>query len=100
MPSRREEFGSSVQRGAEQVGQNWASQLRASIQLEHRRASGGWPGTLSEARTQVALFLLPWLQREGQGAVVTSEQREGVARLVYASARSAWLVERDAEDEG
>jgi hypothetical protein len=79
------------------VGRDWASELRASILLERRRASGGWPGTLSEARARVAVSLVPWLESNGQ-PTVTSSQSEGAARLIYASARSAWMETREAEE--
>jgi hypothetical protein len=80
------------------VGRRWAAELRAAIVSEKRRAAGGWPGTLREARTHVAISLIPWLRSNGQAAV-TSEQCEGAARVVYASARKVWLENRDADDE-
>ena len=97
VPPRGEELSSFARGQAERVGRSWAGQLRASILLENRRACGGWPGTLSEARAHVAISVLPWLESHGQPAV-TSEQCEGAARLVYASARSAWMENRDAEE--
>jgi hypothetical protein len=83
---------------AELVGRMWAAELRAAIVSEKRRAAGGWPGTLREARAHVAVSLLPWLRNNGQ-APVTSEQCEGAARLVYASARKVWLENRDTEED-
>ena len=73
-------------------------ELRAAIVGEKRRAAGGWPGTLREARTHVAISLIPWLHDNGQAAV-TSQQCEGAARLVYASARKVWLENRDSEED-
>lgn len=88
-----------VTRGrAEHVGRRWAAELRAALINEKRRAAGGWPGTLREARTHVAISLIPWLQSNGQAAV-TSEQCEGAARLVYASARKVWLENRESEED-
>jgi hypothetical protein len=88
-----------VTRGrAEQVGRLWAAGLRASLVNEKRRASGGWPGTMREARTHVAISLIPWLHSNGE-APVTSLQCEGAARLVYASARKMWLENRDPEED-
>lgn len=90
---------SEIARGrAELVGRAWAAELRAAIVRDKRRAAGGWPGTLREARTHVAVSLLPWLRNHGE-PVVSSEQCEGAARLVYASARKVWLENRDDEDE-
>jgi hypothetical protein len=90
---------SDVARGrAELVGRQWAEQLRAAIVQDHRRAAGGWPGTLREARTHVAVSLIPWLRNNGQPSV-TQQQCEGAARVVYASARKLWLEHRDAEED-
>lgn len=46
----------------------------------------------------VAISLLPWLEREGH-PVVTSEQCDGAARVVYASARTTWLQNCEADEE-
>jgi len=97
VPPSSEELSVAARGRAEMVGRSWATQLRASILLEKRRACGGWPGTLSEARAHVAVSLLPWLKSHGQ-PVVTSQQCEGAARVVYASARSAWMENREAEE--
>jgi hypothetical protein len=37
--------------------------------------------------------------RSNGEAAVTSQQCEGAARLVYASARRVWLENRDAEED-
>jgi hypothetical protein len=93
-----EELNEAARGRAEQVGRSWANELRAAIVGEKRRAAGGWPGTLREARTHVAVSLIPWLRNNGQTAV-TSQQCEGAARLVYASARKVWLENRDTEED-
>jgi hypothetical protein len=93
-----EELNEAARGRAEQVGRSWATELRAAIVGEKRRAAGGWPGTLREARTHVAVSLIPWLRNNGQTAV-TSQQCEGAARLVYASARKVWLENRDTEED-
>lgn len=92
-----EELSAAARGRAEVVGRSWATELRAAILQEKRRACGGWPGTLSEARAHVAVSLLPWLKTHGQ-PVFTSQQCEGAARLVYASARSLWMENREAEE--
>ena len=90
---------SSVARGrAEEVGRQWANELRAAMVKEERRPCGGWPGTLSEARTRVALAVVPWLATNGQ-LLMSTQQREGAARVAYASARSAWMETREAEEK-
>jgi hypothetical protein len=78
---------------AERLGRSWAAELRAALAREKRRASGGWPGTLAEARVHVARALrVQGLQ------VATSQESEGAARLMYASARSAWLATCEPDD--
>jgi len=93
-----EELNEAARGRAELVGRLWAAELRAAIVREKRRACGGWPGTLREARTHVRVSLLPWLLESGHAAV-SSEQCEGAARLVYASARKVWLETREAEED-
>ena len=78
-------------------GQVWARKTRQDFHDEGRRAAGGWPGTMSEARARVAEFVLPWMARKGMVAA-TSAEYEQAARVLYASARSTWLAQRDRED--
>ena len=68
-------------------GQAWAESLRAALATEGRPATGGWPGTLSEARAKVDQLL----HRDG-----TTEpgERERLTRLLYHSARALWLDNR------
>jgi hypothetical protein len=42
------------------------------------------------------MALLPWLVTQGQ-RLLTFEQSERAARLVYASAREVWMAERQSE---
>jgi len=75
---------------AKEAGARWARRCREGLQLQGRVASGGWPGTLSEARAiaTAQMALLPAGSRDkntGYG------DREAFARLINASARRAWL---------
>jgi hypothetical protein len=94
----QDELNEATRGRAELVGRRWAAELRASLVQQQRRAAGGWPGTLREARTHVAISLLPWLRSTGQ-AMVTSSQCEDAARVVYARARKVWLENRESEDD-
>jgi len=78
-------------------GEVWARQARQELLSEGRRAAGGWPGTMSEARARVAQFVLPWMTSEGMVAA-SSAETEQAARTLYASARSTWLSQRDHEE--
>jgi hypothetical protein len=80
------------------VGQRWAERWRAELRQEGRRAAGGWPGTLREARGAIERAL-------GQDArmrslpAITADERETAARATNASARTAWLHAAEPDDE-
>jgi hypothetical protein len=88
---------SLLERRAALAGQVWAREMRESLRKQLRRAAGGWPGTITEARARLAEFVLPRLTREA-AAAVTSSDREQAARTLYASARSTWLAQCDREE--
>ncbi|MET0413659.1 MAG: hypothetical protein ABW217_20285 [Polyangiaceae bacterium] len=91
---RGDELSLDTRGHAERLGRSWANDLHAALVREKRRASGGWPGTLGEARVHVARAL------RCQGMRLASVQEsEGAARIVYASARSAWNAIRDTDDD-
>ena len=91
-----ETLGVASSARARLVGSHWAAEVRAHTIVDRGRACGGWPGTLSEARGRVAMALTPWLATQGQ-RLLTFEQSERAARLVYASAREVWMAERQSE---
>lgn len=74
---------------AEEDGRAWADTVRTMLQSEGRAASGGWPGTISEARARVEGVM-------GAGDRPTPDERDRLARVLYHAARSFWLVNRDA----
>jgi hypothetical protein len=84
-------------RGAAAVGQSWALAIRDALHEEHRRAAGGWPATLSQARSMVPSRLSPWLAGRGEQPVSETET-ESAARLVYACARKTWLAHRESDE--
>jgi len=80
----------SLTESAVALGRTWAEEQRASLHRDGRAASGGWPGTLREARMRVERLLQ-------QATLVTADDREEAARAAYASARQEWC--RRAEPE-
>lgn len=85
--------------GARQAGQQWALSQRNAFVDDDRMPSGGWPGTMTEARARVALALQ--LGRAGYGRDrLDPAQGEAVARLVYSSARDTWMSIREPENMG
>lgn len=93
-----EEWLSYIAPRAEAAGRSWAAAIRAAIHREKRRASGGWPGTMTEARYRASNQLLEHQECQRYGAV-SAKSREVAARMVYSAARSAWLQCRDPDDE-
>jgi hypothetical protein len=87
----------SLTESAVALGRTWAEEQCASLHREGRAASGGWPGTLREARIRVEQLLLQATLSPRSLALVTADQREEAARAAYASARHEWR--RRAEPE-
>ncbi len=79
------------------LGRTWAEEQRASLHREGRAASGGWPGTLREARMRVERLLQQAKLPPRTLALVTADDREEAAHAAYASARHEWC--RRAEPE-
>lgn len=79
-----------LEQATSEAGRLWAQQYRAVLMQERRAPSGGWPGTLTEARSVASACLA--------GVVVsraprfTPKELDLAARLVNASARRDWLI--------
>lgn len=71
----------------------WASSCFDALAREQRTVSGGWPGTLSEARGRALAGLVRALQAQSMPAL-THEELADAARLTNALARRAWLANR------
>lgn len=78
------------------LGKSWARRSREELHCEGRAAAGGWPGTVGEATAYVAQALLSGQHRLPLPLLTTLE-RELLARGVYASARKEWLGHLDPE---
>jgi hypothetical protein len=76
------------------AGVAWARTYREAVHKEGRRAAGGFPGTLSEARQQFARIVEPELHRES-GMAASYDECEECVRLLYSSARNEWLSRRE-----
>lgn len=93
---------------AEEHGRGWAISVVDQFVAEARNATGGWPGTVSEARARVhgvmraweiARSMEPWADLTGAKRVSAAEL-DDLAQALYRSARVAWLARcaRDVED--
>jgi hypothetical protein len=83
---------SALERAVDAAGEAWAVDWSNSLHGEGRSVSGGWPGTLSEARGRVAACVA---RRTGVARRVSPEELELLARRAYAAARKAWLARAD-----
>jgi hypothetical protein len=86
-----------LEQGAEDAGQRWAKLCRDDLRQEGRRAAGGWPGTIAEARARVVAHIGPELRQRGMIALTPGEL-EQVTRAAYASAKRDWLARGERED--
>lgn len=88
----------SLRQRAQSEGERWATELRSQMRKELRRAAGGWPGTISEARARVSAFVLPGVSLS-KPISVTAADREDTARWLYRSARALWVQYQEREED-
>ena len=69
------------------VGDAWLAHVALDLRREQRTASGGWPGTMSEARARTTAHF-----RELSTGALTREALAAAARAVYQRARGRWLA--------
>lgn len=87
----------SIEAGATALGRAWAALRRHELHSDGRPASGGWPGTLSEARARVGRRLIVEARGGRSELLISEAEREVAARLANSSAREEWR--RHAEPE-
>jgi hypothetical protein len=91
------ELSNELEGLAQRAAVTWIEQWRVELTADGRPMRGGWPGTLSEARSRVTQRLREeWVDASLDGATV-----ESVARRAYDAARLLWRAqsERDEDDE-
>ena len=71
-------------------GEAWATAVRNDVQKDGRKAAGGWPGTLSEAKAEMAISL-------GTRPALGEEETSRLVRVFYEAARDRWLRHRERE---
>jgi hypothetical protein len=80
------------------VGRTWAMGMFDDLQRDGRAVSGGWPGTMSEARGRARVFADAALSRQSLPPITHVELAEA-ARVTYDSAKALWFGSR-VRDEG
>lgn len=82
-----------LDRAALDAGGAWTRAYRAELMVEGRRAEGGWPGTIREARARAASEGARVLSAQSL-AGLTHEELDRIARITYEEARRAWTGKR------
>jgi hypothetical protein len=95
---RDEERRTLLDQSAVALGEAWARRSREILSAEGRRAIGGWPGTMSEARARTRDHLATEPVRRQLGRV-GDQEIEQAARVTYARAREVWLAGAEREDD-
>ncbi|MFT3772950.1 MAG: hypothetical protein QM820_46790 [Minicystis sp.] len=86
-----------IEESATALGRTWAKGCRDDLHREGRLASGGWPGTLKEARARIGRDLIVEARGRRKKLVITEAEREIAVRAAYSSARDEWRRHMDPE---
>lgn len=79
------------------LGRTWATGWFDDLRREGRAVTGGWPGTMSEARGRTRFHTDALLTRRAL-PVMTTEELTEAARVTYDSAKALWLGGRVRDD--
>lgn len=83
-----------LERAAASEGESWASDCARALRREGRPPTGGWPGTMSEARARVATRVA---SRLGLDPNKSASELRWLAQRVYSAARQAWRAAAEPE---
>lgn len=83
-----------LERAAVAAGEAWAAAVVVGLRGQDRAVTGGWPGTMREARARVQMVAV------GRGDTLSVEEFDAASRRTYAVARSAWAQVAEPESEG
>ncbi|MFN7700287.1 MAG: hypothetical protein ACK6CU_06330 [Deltaproteobacteria bacterium] len=75
-------------------GERWVLEITAALRADDRAVAGGWPGTMSEAQTRLAILV-----SERRITLLSRDEHEQAARRLYESARRAWAARASAETD-
>jgi hypothetical protein len=90
MSSGGERRAELLQRQTLRIGADWAKTWLADMRRQHRVVSGGWPGTLPEARARAQAFLDAELGRRRMPPL-SAEELAAATQVVYQQAKRHWL---------
>lgn len=81
---------------AAEAGDGWARECAGELVRQERPVAGGWPGTLSEARSRTIAALT---RRTGTCPPMSQDSLRTFSQATYTSAKRTWasLCVRDQE---
>ena len=85
--------------GSLAVGDAWVARVRRDLRKDNRAPTGGWPGTMREARAATYAHFADADAVRRYGAPTASEL-ELAARTAYDHARKQWLASASVDEEG
>ena len=80
------------------VGDAWVEHVKRDLAADNRAATGGWPGTMREARARTYAHFTNHAALERHGAL-SRDELEHAVRAVYERARGRWLACARTDDE-
>lgn len=86
MAKQRQEVLGAV---AVEAGRAWFDWWRAELERQGRPMTGGWPGTISEARRRILAGSMYVLGAEG---ALRDHELVDLARTAFETARAAWMA--------
>ena len=78
-----------LQQAAAHTARVWTSGWFRTLASDGRRAVGGWPGTLQEARTRIAADAGRTLEEISMTAL-TRDELSRITKITYEEARRLW----------
>ncbi len=72
------------------VGRMWAEGWFAELRRQGRPVTGGWPGTMSEARGRIRVHVDSLLTQRAWPSI-TYDELADATRVTYDSAKALWL---------
>lgn len=80
------------------VGDAWVEHVKVDLAADEREATGGWPGTMREARARTYAHFTNQAALDRYGAL-SRDELEHAVRAVYERARNRWLACARTDDE-
>jgi hypothetical protein len=83
---------------AETLAHAWVDGLKSELARDGRKMTGGWPGTLGEAKMRALRGLPRELAQRGLAQPLVPADYDRASKALYAVARKAWLGAAEPDD--